>query len=108
MPKQWQDLRGQSVLARAVAAFAGFDRVVVLGTELDDAFVITAQGIFGAGLNVRVSNVEEAIEVDGLEGDDKFFVQSTGAGMVTTVIGGPEIAGTIHRRATVGHQVNAF
>ena len=34
------------------------------------------RAIFGAGLNVRYDNVE-VVEVDGLEGDDEFFVQST-------------------------------
>ncbi|WP_322892016.1 hypothetical protein [Yoonia sp. 76] len=67
---------------------AGFDRVIAIGTEGDDVFVITEDGVFGAGLNIRISNVEEAIEVDGLEGDDTFYIQSTRAGTVTNVIGG--------------------
>ena len=29
-PKQWQTLRGQSVLARSIAAFRGADRIVVV------------------------------------------------------------------------------
>ena len=59
----------------------------MLGTEFADDFVITAGGIFGAGLNVRYANVE-VIEVDGLEGDDEFFVQSTAFGVAYRVIGG--------------------
>ena len=39
----------------------------------------------GAGLNVY-DNME-ALEVDGVEGDDHFFIQSTRAGVVTTIIG---------------------
>ncbi|NGP18574.1 calcium-binding protein [Devosia aurantiaca] len=66
---------------------AGFDKVVVLGTELDDVFVVTKDGIYGAGLTVRVANAE-AMEVDGLEGDDTFYVLSTDANVVTTIIGG--------------------
>jgi hypothetical protein len=66
----------------------GFDTVVALGTERGDAFIITDQGIFGAGLNIRLDGVEEAIEVDGLEGDDQFFILSTRGNVVTTVIGG--------------------
>ncbi|HSC15631.1 MAG TPA: hypothetical protein VLI71_10970, partial [Gammaproteobacteria bacterium] len=66
----------------------GFDTVVVIGTERADAFLITSEGIFGAGLSVNVDGVEEAIEVDGLEGDDYFFVLSTRDDVVTTVIGG--------------------
>src|SRR5262249_23354936 len=65
----------------------GFDKLVVLGTEFADDFVITAKGIFGAGLNVRYSTVE-VVEVDGLEGDDEFFVQSTDFGVAYRVIGG--------------------
>ena len=61
----------------------GFDKVVVLGTELNDNFVITDEGVFGAGLNVRFTGVE-AVEVDGLEGDDDFFIQGTRQGFVTT------------------------
>lgn len=66
---------------------AGFDKVVVLGTELNDVFVITKDGVYGAGLTVRVANAE-AIDVDGLEGDDTFYVLSTASDIVTTLIGG--------------------
>ena len=65
----------------------GFDKVVILGTEFADDIVITAKGIFGAGLNVRYANVE-IVEVDGLEGDDEFFVLSTAFGVAYRVIGG--------------------
>ena len=67
---------------------AGFDTVIVLGTEGDDNFVVTENGIFGAGLAINISNTEEALEVDGLEGNDNFFILSTAAGAVTNVIGG--------------------
>jgi Ca2+-binding RTX toxin-like protein len=66
---------------------AGFDSVVVLGTPFNDNFVVTSYGIFGAGLNVRFTNVESA-ELDALEGDDTIYVISTNEKMVTTVIGG--------------------
>ena len=42
----------------------GFDTVVVIGTERADAFLITEDGIFGAGLTVRGAGVEEAGEAD--------------------------------------------
>ncbi len=67
---------------------AGYDRVVALGTEANDVFVVTSYGIFGAGINITLDGVEEALEVDGLEGDDTIFVLSTSASMVTTIIGG--------------------
>ncbi|WP_236960757.1 beta strand repeat-containing protein [Methylobacterium durans] len=66
---------------------AGFNKIVALGTEFADTFVVTSDGIYGAGLAIRFANVQ-AIEVDGLEGDDTFYVLSTPAGVVTTLIGG--------------------
>ena len=66
---------------------AGFDKVVVLGTELADVFVVTKDGIYGAGLTIHVANAE-AMELDGLEGDDTFYVLSTDKNVVTTIIGG--------------------
>ena len=66
---------------------AGFDTVVVLGTPFNDSFVVTSEGIFGAGLHVTFTNVESA-ELDTLEGDDTIYVLGTSADIVTTVIGG--------------------
>ena len=59
----------------------------MLGTEFADHIVITDKAIYGAGLNVRYTTVE-VVEVDGLEGDDQFFVQSTAFGVLYRVIGG--------------------
>ena len=66
---------------------SGTDTVVIIGTEANDDFVITEDGIFGGGLNVEFTDVEK-LEVDGLEGDDHFFVLSTDPDLVTTIIGG--------------------
>ena len=60
---------------------------MVIGTEFADNFVITSDGVFGAGLNVNYDNIE-SLEVDGGAGDDHFFIQSTRAGVVTTIDGG--------------------
>ncbi|BAU91131.1 GLUG domain-containing protein [Methylorubrum populi] len=65
----------------------GFNKIVALGTEFADTFVVTSDGIFGAGLSIRFTNIQ-AVEVDGLEGDDTFYVLSTPPGVVTTLIGG--------------------
>jgi hypothetical protein len=65
----------------------GFDKLVVLGTEFADDIVVTDQGIFGAGISARYTNIE-AIEIDGLEGDDEFFVLSTAFGVSYRIIGG--------------------
>ncbi|MCP4887379.1 MAG: hypothetical protein GY904_12290, partial [Planctomycetaceae bacterium] len=66
---------------------SGIDTVVAIGTPLADNFVITETGIFGAGLAISYENIEIA-EVDGLEGDDNFYVLSTNEDIVTTIIGG--------------------
>ena len=65
----------------------GFDTVIVIGTEFADDFVITKDGVFGAGLNVNFVNIE-SLEVDGGAGDDRFFVLSTGITFKTTITGG--------------------
>ncbi|MCA9197241.1 MAG: hypothetical protein KDA87_06870, partial [Planctomycetales bacterium] len=65
----------------------GSDNVVAVGSEFDDNIVVTDYGIFGAGLNIRFDNVEKA-EIDAVEGNDHFFIQSTNAAIVTTLIGG--------------------
>ncbi len=65
----------------------GYDTLIVIGTEFGDAFIITADGVYGAGLNVAFCNIEAA-DIDGMEGDDHFFVQSTNSGMVTRIFGG--------------------
>ncbi|MCB9929003.1 MAG: hypothetical protein H6844_06280 [Alphaproteobacteria bacterium] len=71
----------------SVEGGTGFDKLVILGTEFPDDIAITKDGIFGAGLNVRYSTIE-VVEVDGLEGDDEFFIQSTAFGVAYRVIGG--------------------
>jgi len=65
----------------------GLDEIRLIGTEFRDDFVITANGVFGAGLNVNFVNVE-LLKVDAAEGDDRFFIQSTAANLVTQLVGG--------------------
>jgi len=65
----------------------GFDTIVVIGTEFGDDFVITENGVFGAGLHVNFVNIE-ALRLDGAEGDDRFFVQSTNPRILTEIFGG--------------------
>ncbi|HXK37121.1 MAG TPA: hypothetical protein VJ553_06080, partial [Candidatus Paceibacterota bacterium] len=65
----------------------GFDTVTVIGTEFADDFVVTDHGVFGAGLNITYVNIER-VRVDGAEGDDRFFVLSTDADVVTEIDGG--------------------
>ncbi|MCW2999090.1 MAG: type secretion target repeat protein, partial [Solirubrobacterales bacterium] len=65
----------------------GVDTVVVVGTEFGDNFVITSDGVMGAGLAIEYSAVER-VDIDGMEGDDHFFVLSTNPNVITTIIGG--------------------
>jgi hypothetical protein len=71
----------------AIDGGADDDTIVVLGTAANDSVVTTADGILGAGLNIQYIGLE-AVEIDDLAGDDSFFVLSTKAGVVTTIIGG--------------------
>jgi Ca2+-binding RTX toxin-like protein len=65
----------------------GFDTVVAIGTEFGDDFVITKDGVFGGGLNVSYVNIE-SLRVDGAEGNDRFYVQSTSEQVATELLGG--------------------
>ena len=66
---------------------SGVNTLVVLGTDAADTFVVTSNGVTGAGVLVNFTNVQR-LEVDGLGGDDTFDVLSTNANVVTTLIGG--------------------
>jgi len=77
-----------------VGGGSGFDKFVTLGTEFGDDFALTAPPglvpgveITGAGLYADLFDFE-INEIDGLEGDDEFFVRSTPANVATRVIGG--------------------
>ncbi len=63
----------------------GTDSLRIIGTEFADRFLITKDGIFGAGLNVGYKNIEK-LEVDGAEGDDEFYVLSSGLDVDGTLI----------------------
>jgi hypothetical protein len=65
----------------------GFDTITVVGTEFGDDFVVTAQGVFGAGLYVTYTGIEK-LTVDALEGNDRFYIASTPEGAVVELVGG--------------------
>jgi hypothetical protein len=56
----------------------GFDTLTVIGTEFGDDFVVNDQGVYGAGLFVSYTGLEKIV-VDALEGNDRFFIESTSA-----------------------------
>ncbi len=65
----------------------GFNTLIVLGTGQGDNFVITKDGVFGAGLYVTYSNIQK-LEVDSLGGPATFNVLSTNPDVVTLLNGG--------------------
>jgi len=65
----------------------GLDTLVVVGTEFGDDFVITDQGVFGAGLAITYAGIEKIV-VDALEGNDRFFIVSTPANAILEIQGG--------------------
>lgn len=65
----------------------GFNTLVVIGTEFADDYVITEDGIFGAGRLVNFVNIQQ-LEVDGAEGNDRFFILGTAPGTSTVISGG--------------------
>ena len=71
----------------AIDGGSGFNTLLIIGTDANDTFVITKDGIMGAGLNVSYTNIEK-IEVDGEGGNDTFDVLSTDPDAVTVLEGG--------------------
>ena len=67
---------------------SGYDTLIIVGTPIDDTFIVTDTYIAGAGRLVNFTNIE-AIEVDGAGGNDSIYVMSTNPDLTVTVNGGP-------------------
>src|SRR6185295_3290827 len=65
----------------------GFDTLTVVGTEFGDDFVINDKGVYGAGLYITYTGLEQIV-VDALEGNDRFFVESTSENVALEIVGG--------------------
>ncbi|CAB3624324.1 hypothetical protein LMG3431_00001 [Achromobacter pestifer] len=65
----------------------GLNTFTMLGSEDDDAFVLTQEGIRGAGLNTSYQNIQR-VNLDAREGNDHIYVLSTRSNVITTLIGG--------------------
>ncbi|SMP65938.1 Ca2+-binding protein, RTX toxin-related [Neorhodopirellula lusitana] len=65
----------------------GFDVLTVIGTEFGDDFVVTENGVFGAGLTINFTRIE-SLRIDGAEGNDRFYVKSTSETFLTELFGG--------------------
>ena len=71
----------------AVDGGQGDDTVSILGTEFSDHVVVTRDGVFGIGVAVSYTNIEN-LQVDLAEGNDIFYVLGTNANVVTKLFGG--------------------
>lgn len=65
----------------------GVNRFTLLGSDGDDAFVVTQDGIRGAGLNTRYQQIQQ-VQLDARAGNDHIYVLSTRSNVITTLIGG--------------------
>jgi hypothetical protein len=65
----------------------GFDTVVAIGTEKADAFIITDQGIFGAGLNISSTAWKRRSRWTASRGTTLLHPEHP-RNVITTVIGG--------------------
>jgi len=64
----------------------GTDSLIVSGTEADDSYVISRDGVFGGGLSIVYQNIEN-VKVVGNEGNDHFAVLSTSPTTFTSLNG---------------------
>ena len=71
----------------AIDGGEGLNTYTMLGSEDDDAFVLTQEGIRGAGLNTSYQNIQR-VNLDAREGNDHIYVLSTRSNVITTLIGG--------------------
>jgi len=65
----------------------GYDIIIVIGTEFGDRFVLTSDGLFGAGLFLAFRGMEE-VRLLAAEGNDIINIMSTNALVITRVYGG--------------------
>ena len=65
----------------------GIDTIVINGTPIKDVFVVAKNFVAGAGRFVNFENIER-LEVNGADGDDEFYILSTGPNLETVVRGG--------------------
>ena len=66
---------------------SGFDTIIVVGTPIDDTFIVTNTYIVGAGRLVNFTGIE-SIEIQSGGGNDTIWILSTKADLKVTVDGG--------------------
>ncbi len=65
----------------------GFNSLVVIGTEFADNIVVTPTGVFGGGLQVTFTNIQQLV-INLAEGNDNIWILGTPAGTALRVVGG--------------------
>ncbi|MEI2804741.1 bifunctional 2-C-methyl-D-erythritol 4-phosphate cytidylyltransferase/2-C-methyl-D-erythritol 2,4-cyclodiphosphate synthase [Albidovulum sp.] len=101
-PKQWHPLAGQSVLARSVAAFAGFPRIVVVLHSDDMARGVAEFGgrvTLVAGGATRSASVRNALESLAFSGVDRVLIHDGARPFVPAALIGRVTAALDHAPA---------
>lgn len=65
----------------------GKDRLIVVGTEYDDSYVVSDGKVYGGGLSINFNSIE-SVEVTAAAGNDLISVLSTSPNFGTTIYGG--------------------
>ena len=84
----------------------GSDKLVLIGTEAPDVFLVTSDALFGAGRVVTYTNIEK-LDIDGMEGADWIVIHSTRADVLLRIFGNlgsdtVEIGGAVPPRCGAG------
>jgi hypothetical protein len=70
-----------------VTGGTGTNTLKLIGTEFDDAVVVTSNGLIGMGTHVNYTGIQK-LEIDLGEGNDTFYVVSTNPATQTILEGG--------------------
>ena len=70
-----------------VTGGTGTNTLIIIGTEADDQIVVTKDGVFGIGVHVNYTHIQQ-LTIDAGEGDDTFYVLSTDPNAHTVLDGG--------------------
>ena len=71
----------------AIDGGPGFDTLVAIGTELNDDYIVTRDGIYGAGRHTAFIGIE-SVELATDAGDDAVYVMSTASEVKTSIFAG--------------------
>ena len=63
------------------------NRLTVIGTEMNDRYVVQSGKVFGGGLSIKFTNIA-FLDAVAEEGDDEYVILSTLPNMLLTLYGG--------------------